>query len=408
MSKQNLDRKNAASPYLVNLRIWAPEANYVASYTVHENGELLTSSALEIPLNFSPAMLRNKLKTIENILARMSKKGIWSKLQDPIGDPQTPGVRTTFDSFMEGVISEGASLFYELAKVPEFADFLSMVNLLPDGTNLRIQTDSALIPWEIIYPEPYNIDLPPSDKPKMEPEKLWGYRFIIGYLLMPKTGRMWHSKTKEHGNAKAFVSMNLNHTIEAGFEKRPYNPIRKHEEYFNQSLGSSMGELMMKGDEIKKVILSDSKATIIYLYCHGKSDDEKNWEEILVDKNYRVQPATLAAKKNKYQSGPIVILNSCSSGAYSPLSFTTFYSEFMEKLALGVLGTTLPMPATFAAAFVLKLIDDYVNYKTTPVTIGNVLWALRQDLIKKRNPLCLFYTLQCPLNATALRPAATS
>jgi hypothetical protein len=288
--------------------------------------------------------------------------------------------------------------------VPEFAEFLRLVDSMPDGTRLRIETDSALIPWEIIYPESYNIDLPPADKPKIVPEKLWGYRFIIGYLLMPKKGRIWRSKTKEHRNAKAFVSMNLNHTIEAGFEKRPYNPIRKHEEYFNQSLGSNMGELMMKGDEIKRVIFSDSKATIIYLYCHGKSDDE---EEILVDKNDRVQPATLAAKKNKYQSGPIVILNSCSSGAYSPLSFSTFYSEFMEKLALGVLGTTLPMPATFAAAFALKLIDDYVNYKTTPVPIGNVLWALRQDLIKKMNPLCLFYTLQCPLNATAFRPANT-
>jgi hypothetical protein len=80
----------------------------------------------------------------------------------------------------------------------------------------------------------------------------------------------------------------------------------------------------------------------------------------------------------------------------------------MEKHALGVLGTTLPMPATFAAAFALKLIDNYVNYKSIPVTIGNVLWSLRRDLIKKGNPLCLFYTLQCPLNATALRQGTTS
>ena len=104
MAKPTEDQLRVASPFAVNLSVWASDANYVASYNVYESGELISSSPFEIQLKFSPGMLEKKLDTIDNILSQMSKKGIWSKLTDPIGLPPTELVRATYVSFMENVV----------------------------------------------------------------------------------------------------------------------------------------------------------------------------------------------------------------------------------------------------------------------------------------------------------------
>src|SRR6185295_11025550 len=102
---------------------------------------------------------------------------------------------------------------------------------------------------------------------------------------------------------------------------------------------------------------------------------------------------------SKFLRGPIVILNSCSSGAVSPLSFSSFLSTFKDKRAIGVVATSFQMPASFAAAFGQQLLKEYLR----GVSIGDALIKLRRDLLRLHNPLGMFYSLQCPMHVTAPR-----
>ena len=64
---------------------------------------------------------------------------------------------------------------------------------------------------------------------------------------------------------------------------------------------------------------------------------------------------------------------------------------------MGMIGTTIAIPATFAAAFGKRLIEAYLDR----VPIGHAVYIMRRELLDLSNPLGLFYSLQCPLYVTA-------
>src|SRR5262249_16926210 len=137
----------------------------------------------------------------------------------------------------------------------------------------------------------------------------------------------------EHRSGGPFVSLNLNPDIDEQLQSPPFRPLEHHQEFFESYLGPELGELLKTEVEIKNLLLSnDCKATVIYLYCHGSNNDPfrpGGVEQLGIAKNSVIGPNFLSDGK-KFLRGPIIILNSCSSGAYSPLSFSTFLSRFRE------------------------------------------------------------------------------
>ena len=103
----------------------------------------------------------------------------------------------------------------------------------------------------------------------------------------------------------------------------------------------------------------------------------------------------------RYTASPLVFLNSCSSGAANPLSFTRFQQKFREKGAVGLVATFFPVPILFAAAFGQELLRRYV---IDDFALGETLWQLRRELLNKNNPLGMIYSLQCPLDLRAPKP----
>jgi hypothetical protein len=379
-------------------------SGFQASFTFNYPDEQVTSDPA-IDLGFDRSMLDALLSSIENSLTDASQNGVWSLLEDPLGPPPTNTVRLKYQKLMDAVVSEGSSLYRLLSQIHQFDEFLQRVEALPDGSRITIQTEGAIIPWEIMYPDGYNQNSP--TKQTYDKSKLWGCRFEIEQMVLRK-GKSTDWKVKDHQKTKAYVNLNLNPVIDeelsqSGFSG-PYKPRVAHENFFKSKLGVGRGNCIVEGHNIVSSVLSETPATIIYLYCHGKNADSISRELLEVDTKVYIDPDTVANEKYFYTSGPLLILNSCSSGAYSPLSLTNFYSEFKDKHAMGVIGTMIPMPATFAAAFGIRLIDDYVNHKgSQPMTIGSVLRNLRCGLVEVDNPLGLFYVLQCPLHATAKR-----
>jgi hypothetical protein len=170
----------------VNLHIWTQEARLQASYRRYEVEE----TSPQIQLNIDKIMLLQRLRTIQTELSTFltREEDLWAGLSDPLGLPPNSFIQELYDNFMETVVSEGSSLFRHLCDEPQFGEYIKKINELPDGSSLMIETDCALLPWEILYPEPYDKNLPLDRRPKIQPERLWGHRFFIEYRLLPKNG----------------------------------------------------------------------------------------------------------------------------------------------------------------------------------------------------------------------------
>ncbi len=266
---------------------------------------------------------------------------------------------------VQRVVTEGSTLYRELSELG-FRKILEKINsTLKEGDRLSIHTDSAFLPWEILYPYEYN---PEWQNAKLQREALWGYRFMTNHILKPTADEGgWEAPLAEHQSGPAFVSLNLNKAIEEAFENRDFKPIDFHRQFFQSSL-SNRGQLLDDPDQIKHVLIApDNKATIIYLYCHGQSTSlvDPTGDELQLASGISIKPGFL--NSTKYPRGPVVILNSCSSAATSPLSFSSFHKSFRTKRAMGIIGTTIQIPATFAAA---------LGRKSSKLTSPAFPWAL--------------------------------
>lgn len=351
-------------------------------------------------INIDLAGMSLKISQLKKVL-NSSQTAIWAGLKDPLAEP-SDAAKEEFRNAVERVISEGSALYSELAS-KGFRAILQKINsTLKQGDRLTIQTDSAFLPWEILYPFEYSDDWPKQKKAEnpIRPHELWGYRFMTNHILFPSDDEGgWEPPLAEHLKGPVFISLNLNKSIDDAFKQRCFKPILFHREFYESSL-SGCGQLLDDPEKIKELLLAANEATVIYLYCHGRSTSlfDGAGDQLEIDTGTIITPSFLDS--TKYQRGPIVVLNSCSSAATSPVSFSSFHEKFRIKRAMGIIGTTIEIPATFAAAFGKKLIEAYLK----GIPIGTAIYKLRQELLDRDNPLGMFYSLQCPFYITA--PAA--
>ena len=102
-------------------------------------------------------------------------------------------------------------------------------------------------------------------------------------------------------------------------------------------------------------------------------------------------------EKPPFSKQPVVFLNSCSSGAFSLLSFVNFHRKFKSVGVRGMIVTDFAVPILVGAVIGQKLITNYLG----GIPIGKVLLELTRALLDRNNPVGLFYSLQCPLDYTA-------
>lgn len=124
----------------------------------------------------------------------------------------------------------------------------------------------------------------------------------------------------------------------------------------------------------------------------------------MLDTDCRLQPADLGAG-SPYKNAPIVFLNSCMAGAFSPLTFSTFLSKFRKRGALGMIATTFAIPIAFGARFGEEVVACYLMRRGS---LAVALWELRhKHLVEQSNPVPLFYSLQCQMNFDAVANPGT-
>lgn len=365
----------------------------------HISGPTIDWQSPFTPITVDLAGMGGKIDQLKKVL-NSAQTAIWAGLMDPLGQPPNRTVADEFTNAVERVVTEGSTLYRELSALGFRTILQKIDSTLQEGDRLTIQTDSAFLPWEILCPFEYNTEWPAGKKAQnpVRPKALWGYRFMTNHILLPTMDEGgWEPPLAEHRGGPVFISLNLNKTIEDAFKTRSFKPIDFHRKFYQSSL-MSCGQLLDDPEKIKEFLLApDNNATIIYLYCHGRSTSlfDATGDELELDTGVIITPAFL--DETKYQRGPIVVLNSCSSAATSPLSFSSFHKKFRIKRAMGIIGTTIEIPATFAAAFGKKLIEAYL----AGIPIGTAIYTLRRELLDRNNPLGMFYSLQCPFYVTA-------
>ncbi|MBV9924797.1 MAG: hypothetical protein JOZ96_07110 [Acidobacteria bacterium] len=388
-----------------------------ATLTIHDVGSQIRATCLVGPPDEDPdeyvAVLTRDRASLATLIGSIKKAipgettSIWAGLKDPLAAPAAGLVTQRFKECMELTIEEGSKLYAELSD-HGLGDILRRLDQMPDGSRLRVSTDCAFLPWEILYPEPFSSGTPERFRPApAEPRKLWGYRFVTSYNLLEtgQTNVKWGELRAAHRSGPPYVSVNLNTTIEDSFTNRPFHPIKHHLDFFTSRLGGAQsGEVNDSPDEIyEQLYAPEQQPTLLYLYCHGTNTNPYapgNEELLEIDADVRIKPVNLSSSKGEYARAPVIFLNSCTSGQPSPLSFSSFHSAFRGKKAIGLIGTAIEMPATFGAAFGCELINRYLAGQQ----LGVAIYALRRELVERGIPLALFYSLQCPAELSA--PAA--
>lgn len=356
-----------------------------------------------VNLQVDLSSLEGKISQLRDVLTP-AQTDLWANLEDPLTEPAPGFVAEQFADCVERVVSAGSRLYAELSELGLKTILNKIDSTLLEGDRLTVVTDCAFLPLEILYPYSFDRGMSPNQRAKnpLRPKNLWGYKYKTEYILFPLPDEPdgWAPPIDEHEHGPDYISFNLNKEIEKAFEQLPFKPIEFHKKFFDSCIGDEKGKWLEEGDSIQDFLLAnDNGATIIYLFCHGDSGSPlTNKEDEMLDfgDNKIITPNTLNPQ-NTYLRGPIVILNSCLSAAVSPLSFSSFHKKFRKKRAMGVIGTTIKMPATFAAAFGRKLIECYMK----GIPIGNTIYQLRRELLERDNPLGLFYSLQCPSQIVA-------
>lgn len=382
----------------VTLHLWAEGDQLSFLYDNRMTGESYNRRLSKL----TRTALADRVGKIRDKLQAVTQNPVWSRLGMRIAEPNA-AEQKQFQECLERVVDAGSSLHAALSADDDFREVLQRVNALEPDCRLSIRTDCAFLPWEILYPRRFDTEWTMEVKAEnpIQLQEIWGYRFAIECLLMAK-GASYKSPLEAHRSGELFVSYNLNPTIDLNFQMLDFKPVLAQIEWAQKSAPLVKVDLKNNGNEIKQVLQSKNyRATLIYLYCHGSNDHpflDNQTERLELDKDIVIDPDFLN-DGIQFACGPVVFLNSCSSGAFSPLSFSNFLTRFREKQALGLIATAFPVPAAFAAVFGHEVIQGYIQDRQTP--IGLSLLNLRRRLLNQKNPLGLFYSLQCPLDVTA-------
>jgi len=395
----NLDEIVAAKPLerTVTIALWSTGDRLTFLYNNRETNETLGTDLKKL----TRSSLADKVGKIRDKLASVTDHAIWTIIGERIAQPNADEQKA-FQECLEKIAEAGWSLYSDLASDTDFKVVLDKINSLEPNSRISFTTDCAFIPWEILYARRYNTsfaDAVKKDNP-IQVQEIWGYRFVIECLLMGKGA--YKTPLSTHKSAARYLSYNLNPTIDERFAESSFKPVVAQIQWAQEDLKVATVDLRNRGEDIKQILqTANYAATFIYVYCHGRNNHpflDNQTESLELDREVTIDPDFLN-DGIAFKNAPIIFLNSCSSGAVSPLSFSSFLSRFREKQALGLVSTSFPVPATFAAVFAHELMQKYI--KDPNACIGDALFGVRRKLLNEKNPLGLFYSLQCPMDAVA-------
>jgi hypothetical protein len=374
------------------LQLWGEGPQIEASLLI--NGRATGRPAKAMSLTSLATYLKQPQADIEPV----ARHDVWLAAASPF-TAVPPDAQDDVLDCLAHVASAGSSL-YETLRDNGLKAILGDINGLRDGARLRIDTDYVFLPWEIMYPEVFSHERWDGSAAAIDVRQFWGHRFVIETRLVPKESGHSQTPPSPRQQGPLDVSLNINNAIDGAFSTVKPKPAASHVDYYKKAKSTVKCELQQTGADIKtRLLAADNTASLIYLFCHGQSDQPfqpGHPETLEFDPNTSITPDFLNDKR-RFAGQPVVVINSCSSGAFTPLALSTFLSRFLDRGAVGLISTTFPVPATSAAVIGQKLLDEYVLDRP----LGATLWDMRRSSLATGNPIALFYTTQCDMDTTA-------
>ncbi len=352
---------------------------------------------------FDTTRLETMLKGVHNELARCyADQDFWAEFDGTI--PPGANAQVAADALAEtlGIVAAAGSLLNdELRADSEIERALEYIeaNAAP-GAVLTVSTDNVFLPWEILYSEHRTLQMleDGSEAPPVAAEKFWGARFAIE---TEKRGfGSLSTLRKAHLRNRPKVALNLNPTITIAGVPAASQPLKVQRDW---AQGLAQRGLLEGVEDSCKLVLAvlqraSTEASFIYVFCHGSSPDvfRGTNETLVLGDKCTLSPRDLQ-KWPAYSGAPIIFLNSCKAGVSSPLTFSSFLAEFRKRGALGTIATSFSVPIAFAARFGEEVVQAYLGRQGS--LAAEMLRLRRLHLLERGDPVPLFYTLQCNLDA---------
>jgi hypothetical protein len=140
-------------------------------------------------------------------------------------------------------------------------------------------------------------------------------------------------------------------------------------------------------------LMKESRAAIVYFYCHGGvGGDKKNIPYLRVGpaNGPGIERLSLRSAKVSWEAPrPLVFINGCHTAALEPKTAISLVSGFIETAhASGVIGTEITVFESLATTFAEECLRRFIVKK---VEIGEAIRGARLALLKRGNPLGLAY-----------------
>ncbi|ACB35935.1 hypothetical protein Lcho_3681 [Leptothrix cholodnii SP-6] len=332
---------------------------------------------------------------------------VWRTFDGRLPAPPTGPVPVALGRTLACVAAAGALLNDSLREDDALARALDYIEAaLPQGSVITIATDDVFLPWEILYPREWSAGWTDEQKAAhpLDASAFWGARYAIETVQRGSGSLGGLRKLQLECSPK--VSVNLNPSIDIDGVEAADKPIA-----VQQAWAARLGEqgrldgLQADCKAMRRVLQNAANdATLIYIYCHGNAANPFGGKDELLQlaEDCGLKPRDLQGD-TAYRAAPIVFLNSCQSGAHSPLAFSTFLKEFRRRGALGMIATSHAIPIVFGAHFGAEVVDCYLRRS------GSLAVAMhglrRHHLLERGNPVPLFYSLQCQLSFPPVRAA---
>ena len=398
------DARDAPPPPANRIRITLSlEAGiFIMDATHSMNGEAEWGHRVSVP-ELDAATLASRLLEALSKLENCYQSDAWNRY-DGAQSGESGSVKSALEDTLSCAAEAGSLLYEGLRCYDGIKPILEYIERMPNGTLLTIGTRNIFLPWELLYPDNWSPDFSEEQKTThpLNAARFWGARFAIE--TEPLNGRPLSERCKAHLRTPPKISVNLNPTIRMVGLDEDKQPLQVHRDWAADLAlrGLLDGELNDQCKIMKGVMQNGNhQASMIYVYCHGSASSPFGGDsELLVlneDEGCKVTPKVVEVENSPpYSTAPIVFLNACKTGAYSPLSYTNFLHAFQSRGAIGLIATSHSVPATFAAHFGPEVVKSYLNCSGT---LATSLYALRHKYLacKIPNPVPLFYTLQCPL-----------
>lgn len=340
---------------------------------------------------------------------------VWKSFDGSLPDGDAGrATRAALGRAMQCAAAAGARLNQGLREQGDLAHLLDYIeDNVPQAAVLTVSTNEAFLPWELLTPQHWSLDMTPKQlkkTPAPDPALFWGARYAIETVLATDMA-IGMRKRKHKGFSPSRVSVNLNPHIDMVGLAPTAQPLQVHRDWAARldAQGLLDGVVNEQCLPMRGVLQdADNQASLIYLYCHGSSAKAFGGSDELLqlDDGCKLSPDGLlvadahadgAQSQDAYTTiAPLVFLNACQSGAHSPLVFSSFLNRFCGRGALGLIATSHSVPITFGAHFGPQVVDRYLQRRGS---LAGMLLALRREhLLERGNPVPLFYTLQCQLN----------